>query len=127
VGIAAGVVAAAPASSQVEVPHMFRILTAFAVAMALVAFAAPASADEKEGKEVKLEGKITCAKCDLGEADSCQTVIKVGEKVYYFDKESHKKHHGTICKEPKDGTVTGTVKKEGDKLVVTATKVEFKK
>jgi Family of unknown function (DUF6370) len=124
VGIAAGVVAAAPASSQVEVPRMFRTLTAFAVALALVAFAAPANADEKE---VKLEGKITCAKCDLGEADSCQTVIKVGDKVYYFDKDSHKKHHATVCKEAKDGTVTGTVKKEGDKMVVTATKVEFKK
>jgi hypothetical protein len=54
------------------------------------------------------------------------TVIKVGDKVYYFDKESHKKHHPKVCKEPKDGVVTGTVKKEGDKMVVTVSKVEFK-
>jgi len=106
---------------------MFRTLTAFVVGVALVAFAgSPAFADEKEGKEVKLEGKITCAKCDLGVADSCHTVIKVGDKVYYFDKDAHKKHHGTVCKEAKDGTVTGTVKKEGDKMVVTVSKVEFK-
>ena len=107
---------------------MFRTLTAFAVAMALVAFAgAPANADEKEGKEVKLEGKITCAKCDLGEADSCHTVIKVGDKVYYFDKDATKKYHKEICTTPKEGTVTGKVSKDGDKLVVTPTKVEFKK
>ena len=107
---------------------MFRTLTAFVMGIALLALtAAPAVAeDAKEGKEQKLEGKITCAKCDLGEADSCQTVIKVGDKVYYFDKESHKKHHAKVCKESKDGVVTGTVKKEGDKMVVTATKVEFK-
>jgi Family of unknown function (DUF6370) len=103
---------------------MIRTLTAFVVGMALAAFAGPAFADE--AKEQKLEGKITCAKCDLNVADSCETVIKVGEKVYYFDKESHKKHHSKVCKEAKDGTVTGTVKKEGDKMIVTASKVEFK-
>jgi len=103
---------------------MFRTLTAFVVAVVTAALVgAPLLADEKEQK---LEGKITCAKCDLGVADSCQTVIKVGEKVYYFDKESGKKYHKEICTSPKDGTVTGTVKKEGDKMVVTVSKVEFK-
>jgi Family of unknown function (DUF6370) len=103
---------------------MFRTLTAFVVAVAVLVLAgAPLRAEDKEQK---LEGKITCAKCDLGVADSCETVIKVGDKVYYFDKESHKKHHSKVCKEAKDGTVTGTVKKDGDKMVVTVSKVEFK-
>jgi hypothetical protein len=107
-----------------EDPLMFRTLTAFVVAVAVLVLAgAPLLAEEKEQK---LEGKITCAKCDLGVEDSCQTVIKVGEKVYYFDKEAHKKHHAKVCKEPKDGTVTGTVKKDGDKMVVTVKNVEFK-
>ena len=107
---------------------MFRTLTAFVMGIALLAFAgAPAVAeDAKEGKEQKLEGKITCAKCDLGTASSCETVIKVGDKVYVFDKESHKKHHAKVCNEAKDGTVVGTVKKEGDKMVVTVKSVEFK-
>ena len=103
---------------------MFRTLTAFVVGMALVAFAGPAFADE--AKQQKLEGKITCAKCDLGTASACETVIKVGDKVYHFDKESHKKHHSKVCTEAKEGTVTGKVKKEGDKMVVTVSKVEFK-
>jgi hypothetical protein len=105
---------------------MFRTLTAFVVGVALVAFVGtPAFAEEKEKVE-KLEGKITCAKCDLGVADSCHTVIKVGDKVYYFDKDATKKYHKEICTTPKDGTVTGTVKKDGDKMVVTVSKVEFK-
>ena len=108
---------------------MFRILSALFVVGILLAFAgAPAVAkDKEEAKAEKLEGKITCAKCDLGLADKCMTVIKVGEKVYYFDDVTSKKYHTEICKAAKDGTVTGTVKKDGDKMIVTPTKVEFKK
>jgi hypothetical protein len=104
---------------------MFRTLTAFVLGAILVAFVGtPAFAEDKEEK---LEGKITCAKCDLGVADACHTVIKVGEKVYYFDKEATKKYHKEICTTPKDGTVVGKVTKDGDKLIVTPSKVEFKK
>ena len=104
---------------------MFRILSAFVVAGLLIAFVgAPVVAEEKEET---LKGKITCAKCELGKADKCHTVIKVGEKVYWFDAESSKKFHKEICTEGKEGTVVGKVKTEGDKMVVTATKVEFKK
>ncbi|HEX3152530.1 MAG TPA: DUF6370 family protein [Gemmataceae bacterium] len=106
---------------------MFRILSAFVVAGVMLAFVgAPVVAEEK-AKEEKLEGKITCAKCDLGLADKCHTVIKVGDKVYWLDEASTKKYHKEICTAAKDGTVTGTVKKDGDKMIVTASKVEFKK
>ena len=103
---------------------MIRVLSAlFVVAIALAFVGAPALAADKEET---LKGTITCAKCDLKEADKCQTVIKVGDKIYYFDEASSKKFHKEICTEAKEGTVTGTVKKDGDKMVVTATKVEFK-
>jgi Family of unknown function (DUF6370) len=81
----------------------------------------------KDGKEEKLVGKITCAKCDLGTADKCKTVVKVGEKVYEFDKDAEKKYHGDICTEAKEGTVVGVVKKDGDKLIVTVKSLEYKK
>ena len=68
-------------------------------------------------KEVTLKGTILCAKCALKEAKKCQTAIKVKEGgkdvVYFFDKASHGKNHGTICMEPKEGSVTG-VKGEAD-------------
>jgi len=83
----------------------------------------------EEGKEVTLEGKITCAKCDLKETDKCMTVIKVEKDgkdiVYYFDTASHKKNHGKVCTEAKKGKVTGTVTEKDGKKTVKVTKVEF--
>ena len=90
-----------------------------------------AAAEEKEAKEVKLTGTVCCAKCELKIADKCATVVKAKNKdgkevIYWFDAKGDKKHHDSICTEAKEGTVTGTVKKDGDKLIVTVTKVEFK-
>ena len=103
---------------------MIRVLSAlFAVALLVAFIGAPAVAADKEET---LKGTITCGKCDLKMADKCHTVIKVGEKVYWFDDKSTGKYHKMICTEAKEGTVTGTVKKEGDKLIVTPSKVEFK-
>jgi len=89
------------------------------------------AADKKEGKEVTLKGKITCAKCDLkveGQT-KCATVIQVekgGKKtVYYFDADSNKKYHGDICKEAKEGTVTGTTGKDGKKNTIKVTELKY--
>jgi hypothetical protein len=86
-----------------------------------------ARADDK--KEVTLEGKITCAKCDLKVADSCHTVIVVkdGDKevTYYFDK-AKDKYHKEVCRAAKEGKVTGTVSEKDGKKVIKVSKVEFK-
>ncbi len=99
------------------------------LSLALVVGLATAMAEEK--KEVTLAGTITCAKCDLKIETKCATVIKVSkdgkDTIYYFDKDSNKKYHGDTCMEAKDGTVTGSVKKDGEKMVVTVTKLEYKK
>jgi hypothetical protein len=107
---------------------MIRVLSAlFAVALLVAFVGAPVVAKDEAGKEETLKGTITCGKCDLKLVDKCATVIKVGEKVYWFDDATSKKYHKEVCTEAKEGTVTGTVKKDGDKLIVTPTKVEFKK
>jgi Family of unknown function (DUF6370) len=98
------------------------------LSLALVVGLATTMAEEK--KEVTLKGTITCAKCDLKKEAKCATVIKVTkdgkDTVYYFDADMHKKYHGDICNEPKEGTVTGTVKKDGEKMIVTVSKLEYK-
>lgn len=106
---------------------MIRMLSAFLCGIALLAFA-PAFAEEK-AKEETLKGEITCAKCGLklDGVTKCATVIKVGDKVYFFDEKADKANHKTICTEAKKGVVTGTVKKDGDKMIVTVTKVTFDK
>ena len=107
---------------------MIRALTALVLGLAVVGFfAAPTIAEEKKAAEQTFEGKITCPKCDLGEADKCATVLIVKDKKYFFDADSNKKYHSEICKAAKEGKVTGTVKKDGDKMVISVTKLEFKK
>jgi hypothetical protein len=92
----------------------------------VVAFVGGVCADDKE---VTLKGTITCAKCDLKQADACHTVVKVEEDgkdvVYYFDKDSSKKYHKKICTSPTKGTVTGSVSEEDGKKVIKVTKLDW--
>jgi hypothetical protein len=102
-----------------------RVLTTVLSLCLVLALVSQARAEEKT-----LQGKITCAKCDLGKSDKCETVIVVKENgkevIYYFDADSHKKYHGKVCSEGAEGKVTGTVSKSGDKSVVKVTKLEIK-
>jgi hypothetical protein len=112
---------------------------ALILALGLVAFWGGAEGGEK-GKEVKLTGTVTCAKCDyatvkaadpeLKKPTACQTVIIAKEKgkdvVYYFDSASHKKYHDPVCRGAKEGTVNGTCVLKDGKRVVTATEVKLK-
>jgi hypothetical protein len=90
-----------------------------------------AQAGEKKDEKKTLEGRVTCAKCELAKETKCMTVIvtKEGDKevVYYFDPTASKKYHSAICTEAKEGKVTGTVSKQGDKNIVTVDKVDYKK
>ena len=106
---------------------MFRMLSIGLASLAIVALAGSVTVAEE--KEQTLKGSICCAKCELkveGQT-KCHTVIKVGDKVYWFDADGSKKHHKEICTEAKEGSVVGKVSKDGDKMIVTVSKVEFKK
>ena len=100
--------------------------SAFVGLIVLAAFAFCARAEE--GKEVTLKGEVTCAKCDLKKADSCQTVIKVEKDgkdvIYWFEKADHKKYHKPICAEAKKATVKGTVTEKDGKKYVKVSKLE---
>jgi hypothetical protein len=101
---------------------MKNALSLLSVVALLFVFTA-ARADEE--KKVTLKGTICCAKCELKKEAKCATVIKVKDKIYYFDEVSGKKHHKAICTEPKEGEVTGTVSKDGDKLIIKVTDLKF--
>ncbi len=107
---------------------MRTLLTAILCFAVLVALTVPVAA---QTKEVKLTGKITCAKCDLKTEKECATVIVVKEGgkdvTYHLDEKSHKTYHDTVCQGGKEGTVTGNVSEAGGKKIITATKVELKK
>lgn len=87
---------------------------------------------ESGGKEVTIKGKGCCEKCCLKTADECTnavTVEKDGKKITYHlvQNDVSKAFHDNICKKPADVVVTGTCKKVGDKLEVTASKIELAK
>ena len=109
-------------------------LTLSLSALLLLGFATSTFAAEKDAKEAKertIKGEAKCAKCALHQADKCQTAIesenKAGKKVTYYlaDNETAKNFHKEICKESKQVTATGTVKKGADgKMELTASKIE---
>jgi Family of unknown function (DUF6370) len=91
----------------------------------------PAFAESK-GKEITVKGEAQCAKCNLKQGTECQTVIiseKDGKKTTYYlaKNDVSDKFHGEVCKAPHAASVTATCKKEGDKLVLTASKAELTK
>jgi len=104
---------------------MLALALAVAVSVSLQANA------EQADKETTLKGKVTCAKCELKQADKCTTVIVVKEKdkdvVYLFDADGHKKYHDDICTKGKNGSVTGTVSDKDGKKTVKVNKVEYDK
>ena len=112
---------------------MRKVLTLAAVGV-LVSCLSFLKADEK-GTKVTLEGKAVCAKCALKEQPRCQNVVIVTkdgtETKYYLEPnaEAKKAHQGLgICTATKDDPikvkVVGTCEKKGEKLVVTAEKIE---
>jgi hypothetical protein len=107
---------------------MIRMLSFLALGVAVCAFTAPAIAADKD-KDVELKGNICCGKCELKESKSCAVTIvteKDGKKTtYWFDTKSSKKYHGDVCQEVKKGTVKGTVKKDGEKMIITVSELKY--
>lgn len=104
---------------------MISVFCCLAVSLALVS--GSARSDEKKTEEVTLKGKVTCAKCDLKESESCHTVLVVDKVTYWFDAASTKKYHKEICGGGKNGTVVGTVSEKDGKKVIAVTKLDYDK
>ena len=94
------------------------------------ALTSPALADEP--KEVTLTGEGKCAKCAMHEGDKCQNALQIkedGKTVTYYlaQNKVSKSFHEELCKESKKITVTGKVKEEDGKKILTASKIEAAK
>jgi hypothetical protein len=80
-------------------------------------------------KEVTLVGAVQCAKCDLSQTESCQSVLAVkrGDKdeIYYVKANaSSKAFHDGTCSGMAKVKVTGVVKETAGKKEITPSKVE---
>jgi hypothetical protein len=111
---------------------MLKTLIAIVSAVAVLGLVTTSFAAEKAAKEKSITGTAKCGKCALKETDECQTVIehtgKNGktQKIYVENNDVAKDFHKTICKEAdgKKVKATGTTKKDGGKMILTATKIE---
>jgi Family of unknown function (DUF6370) len=93
-----------------------------------------AKAGRKAGQEQTIQGTAVCTKCQLHETDKCGVAIQVTRNnrkgtgkettIYLEDNDVVKALAGKVCEKGKPVTVTGTVKKQGGKQVMTATKIE---
>jgi hypothetical protein len=105
---------------------MKQFVTILACAAALAFLNTARAADEE--KEIKGEGM--CLKCELKKADKCQNAIRVkeGDKetIYILEaNEVSKAFHKNVCSEVKKVIAKGKVKKEGDKNILVASKIEL--
>jgi len=85
-----------------------------------------------QGADETFKGTGMCAKCELKETKSCQNAIQVekdGKKTTYYLEQNDvsKNFHKQICTTSLAVVATGSVKKDGDKLVLTASKIEAAK
>jgi hypothetical protein len=83
-------------------------------------------------KEITLTGEEKCAKCALHETDKCQNVIQVkedGQTVTYYlaQNKVSKGFHEDLCKKFAKISVTGTVKEEDGKKILTVSKIKLAK
>lgn len=81
--------------------------------------------------EVTLDGKVCCAKCELGKETKCATVVVVKkgdkEEMYYFDTDSNKKFHKDYCSGSTDAKVVAKVTEKDGKKWIAVSKIEAKK
>jgi hypothetical protein len=94
---------------------------------------APQTFADDTNAPVTLSGLLACGKCSLHICTECQNILQVqkdGKTVNYWLEQNSvsKDFHPNVC--TSDGeqvTVTGTVKDDGDKHILTASKIEAAK
>ena len=96
--------------------------------VAVLSFAFSGGFAAEKAKEETLKGTLTCAKCDLKEADKCQTVLVVKDgdkKTEYIVAGAKAPKHTEVCKAAKENvTLTGTVSEKDGKKTINVTKAE---
>lgn len=82
-------------------------------------------------KEEELKGDGCCLKCELKKSDKCQNVLSVkgkdGKSTLYILEQNDvsKAFHKNVCSGPQKVVAKGVVKKDGDKHILVASKIEL--
>lgn len=109
---------------------MKRLLLSLACILTLTA--STRAADEAP-REREIKGDGLCLKCELKKSDSCQNAIRTkrrdGQEVLFVleQNEVSKAFHKNICQGVKKVVAKGVVKRDGEKRILVASKIELDK
>ena len=112
------------------IPNPMKPFATLLACVAALALSTTLIADEpKDEKEIKGEGM--CLKCELKKADACQNAIRVKDKegketLYILEQNDvSKAFHRNVCTSVKKVIAKGKVKKDGEKHILVASKIEL--
>jgi hypothetical protein len=76
-----------------------------------------------QAEEKTYEGEMSCAKCNLKTAETCEDTLKVGDTVYLLEEGGERKTSEHVCSGTSKAKVTGKVEERGGKKILVASKI----
>ncbi|PAW65521.1 MAG: hypothetical protein B9S38_15150 [Verrucomicrobiia bacterium Tous-C4TDCM] len=72
-----------------------------------------------QAEEKTYEGEMSCAKCNLKTAETCEDTLKVGETLYLLEEGGDRRTSEHVCSGSAKAKVTGKVEeRDGKKFLV---------
>lgn len=75
-------------------------------------------------EEKTFEGEMSCAKCNLKQAESCEDTLKVGDTLYLLEEDGKRRTSEHVCTGTAKAKVTGKVEDRDGKKFIVASKIE---
>lgn len=75
-------------------------------------------------EEKTYEGEMSCAKCNLKQAEECEDTLKVGETLYLLEEGGDRKTSEHVCSGTAKAKVTGKVEERDGKKFIVVSKIE---
>ena len=76
-------------------------------------------------EEKTFTGEMSCAKCNLKQADKCEDTLKVGDTLYRLEEGGRRKTSEHVCSGTENVKVTGKVEDRDGKKFIVASKIEL--
>ena len=76
-----------------------------------------------QAEEKTFEGEMSCAKCNLKQADSCEDTLKVGDTLYLLEEGGKRKTSEHVCSGASKAKVTGKVEERDGKKFLVVSKI----
>lgn len=76
-----------------------------------------------QAEEKTYEGEMSCAKCNLKTAESCEDTLKVGDTLYLLEEDGERKTSEHVCSGTAKAKVTGKVEERDGKKFLVASKI----